>query len=264
MFVYKNKEYENVWFTSDEHYGSDRHILLSKRLEFSEDIAIAEIKSKYATTTPVFPLPKHIERAIKNSRFGNKSDTRASIVNMNNKFIENHNLLVGKNDLVFHIGDFGDFSYSNKLNGDHILIMGNYEYDDCMKNYDGNIPVYIDMLTTQYNFIDVLDNYTFDLSKTDQNIIGPYNEEIGQIYITHKPENCIWISDIETGKYVPDIMPNDKYIMNLFGHIHEKSKIKRFGLNVGIDCHHYYPVSQGDVAFYLYAIFHYYDENVFM
>jgi calcineurin-like phosphoesterase family protein len=52
--------------------------------------------------------------------------------------------------------------------------------------------------------------------------------------------------------------------MNIFGHIHEKCKVKRFGLNVGVDAHHFYPVAKEEVEFYLYAILHYYDSEVFM
>ena len=80
--------------------------------------------------------------------------------------------------------------------------------------------------------------------------------------MTHKPEDCFWILDKSI--YKPDVLPDKRCIMNLFGHIHEKAKVKRFGLNVGIDCNHYYPVSCEDVAFYLNAIIHHYDNNVFM
>lgn len=37
MDNYKEIEYDRVWFTSDEHYGSDRHIT------FSEDIHLIVI-----------------------------------------------------------------------------------------------------------------------------------------------------------------------------------------------------------------------------
>jgi hypothetical protein len=60
------------------------------------------------------------------------------------------------------------------------------------------------------------------------------------------------------------LIHNDKYIMNLFGHIHEKAKVKPYGLNVGIDTNHYYPFSIEEVEFYLVAILDYYDLNVFM
>ena len=49
----------------------------------------------------------------------------------------------------------------------------------------------------------------------------------------------------------------------LFGHIHEKQKVKKFGLNVGVDCHNFCPISLDDVLWYKNAIKLYYDDNVF-
>jgi calcineurin-like phosphoesterase family protein len=50
----------------------------------------------------------------------------------------------------------------------------------------------------------------------------------------------------------------------LFGHIHNLQMVKRNGLNVGVDCHHFAPISLETVLYYQRAIQHYYDENVFM
>ena len=52
-------------------------------------------------------------------------------------------------------------------------------------------------------------------------------------------------------------------VMNLFGHIHEKGKIKEYGFNVGVDANCFLPVPPEDVKFYIHAILHYYDNNVF-
>ena len=38
MDKYKDIEYDRVWFTSDEHYGSHRHITFSGRYQFNSDI----------------------------------------------------------------------------------------------------------------------------------------------------------------------------------------------------------------------------------
>ena len=56
----------------------------------------------------------------------------------------------------------------------------------------------------------------------------------------------------------------DKKCFNLFGHIHGRQMVKRFGLDVGVDCHHFKPISIKDVLFYKTAIEKYYDNNVFM
>ena len=50
----------------------------------------------------------------------------------------------------------------------------------------------------------------------------------------------------------------------LFGHIHGRQFIKKFGIDVGVDCNHFRPMSWDDVLFYQNAMVKkYYDENVF-
>jgi len=75
------------FFTSDTHFGSDRHLELSKR-----------------------PFANTFE--------------------MDMRFISNWNKTVNSNDVVYHLGDFGDFKTLKKLNfGVMFLLMGNYERD---------------------------------------------------------------------------------------------------------------------------------------
>jgi calcineurin-like phosphoesterase family protein len=50
----------------------------------------------------------------------------------------------------------------------------------------------------------------------------------------------------------------------LYGHIHKLQMVKRNALNVGVDCHHFTPLSLEDVLFYRNAILKAYDENVFL
>ena len=39
--------------------------------------------------------------------------------------------------------------------------------------------------------------------------------------------------------------------------------VKRFGINVGMDCHNFYPIDMQTVLFYHNGILHYYDYEVF-
>ena len=55
--------------------------------------------------------------------------------------------------------------------------------------------------------------------------------------------------------------PDDFY---LFGHIHKLQMVKKNGLNVGVDCHNFYPIDTDTIRFYHTAITKYYDKNVFM
>lgn len=50
----------------------------------------------------------------------------------------------------------------------------------------------------------------------------------------------------------------------LFAHIHKLQMVKRNGLNVGVDCHDFCPISLETVLFYRNAIENHYDENVFL
>jgi calcineurin-like phosphoesterase family protein len=270
MFKYKGKEYETVWFTSDEHYGSERHIQLSGRIDFNSNIKKEKIYRDKE-------IPKGVKHVILNSVYGTMTfshdpktvyddfkeqmmDRRQYGIMLDNvvnamcySFIMNHNDRVHPNDIVFHVGDFGYYGYAEFLTGNHVLVMGNYEYKECTEKFNDNIEEFRNYIISNYNFIDVIEDYMLDTTS----LIGFKN--IGNIYITHEPLNCLY--DRKNKTYVMN--KNNELIMNLFGHIHEKCKIKKYGLNVGVDCNHYYPISIYDIAFYFNAILNHYDENVF-
>ena len=49
---------------------------------------------------------------------------------MNSVLIENWNKEVSDNDIVYHLGDFGDYEFRKCLKGKIHLILGNYEEKD--------------------------------------------------------------------------------------------------------------------------------------
>ena len=55
----------------------------------------------------------------------------------------------------------------------------------------------------------------------------------------------------------------DETNINFFGHIHKLCMIKQYGLNVGVDCHNFYPIDLETVLFYHNAILNHYDIEVF-
>ena len=160
-----------------------------------------------------------------------------NVAEMDGTMIENWNNCVAPNDIVYHLGDFGDYDRINDLNGHIVLILGNYESDD-IKN--GIIT------------ISTLRDIGFILSATPtEHFIYP-NKSVNNtfvsensIWMTHKPEDC------------------DKDRFNLFGHIHGLQKVKRYGLNVGVDCHYFKPINLEEVLWWKNAIENYYDNNVF-
>lgn len=48
---------------------------------------------------------------------------------MNDAIVRNWNKMVGKSDIVYHLGDFGDVSVRERLNGLIYLLRGNYDTD---------------------------------------------------------------------------------------------------------------------------------------
>ena len=154
-----------------------------------------------------------------------------SLEELNKTLIDNWNNAVAKDDTVYILGDFGDLSYARFLNGKKVFVKGNYERghytDEELKRYfDVVVPMDVMYLPVSYN------------------------GEIYHLRLTHEPLN---ISDKE--------MTED--FIGLFGHIHKLCMIKRYGINVGTDLHHFTPIDMDTVLFYHNAALHYYDRNVF-
>lgn|GEM_PF-123172 len=149
----------------------------------------------------------------------------ANIKDMNWAIIKNWNELVSIKDKVYHLGDFGNIEYLKYLNFQEMyLIPGNYDNDEIL-----------------------------DILRKDERIsIVPSNS----LTVTVGDKNFRCIHEPEKGK--------DPSLFYLFGHIHNLQKVKRNGLNVGVDCHNYKPISEEDLIFYRNAIENHYDNNVFM
>lgn len=154
-----------------------------------------------------------------------------SVEEMDTIMINNWNKLIEKDDYVFHLGDFGDYETIKQLNGKVIIIYGNYE-----THYKID-PEYL----LKLGFYAVHDMF----KKPFKHVIQ------GKIFnMSHCPEFLSY--DIGENEY------------NLFGHVHKLSMVKKIGLNVGVDCHNFMPISIDDAMFYLNGIKNYYDYNVFM
>jgi calcineurin-like phosphoesterase family protein len=140
-----------------------------------------------------------------------------SIVVMNDVMVKRWNEVVGKDDLVYHLGDFifGGKElikiYANQLNGDKILIKG---------NHDKNVNRFLDA-----GFLEVHDR--IDLTIAGRNVI-----------VCHYP---YWNEDEPNIKY-RERRPIDKGDWLIHGHVHEKWKIKGKMINVSVEQWDYYPV----------------------
>lgn len=149
-----------------------------------------------------------------------------SVEEMDSDMIEKWNSVVGEDDVVYHLGDFGTYESVKQLNGNIHLVLGNYERDD----------IYSEKITLNYLF----DNFYSVYERID---IAIFNNK--EYRLLHEPSRAY----------------NDKF--KLFGHIHKLQMVKRNGLNVGVDCHNFYPIDLETVEFYRNAIENHYDKDVF-
>ena len=162
----------------------------------------------------------------------------SSVEEMDEFMINEWNKAVSKDDTVIHLGDFGDLKVRERLNGNLILIQGNYEEeipDREVINSLGKKDVYITGEGKDHAYLTI-------------------NEENCTYIAIHRPVDCLLKDDEKD--------PSKKFF--LFGHIHGRQFIKEFGIDVGVDANHFRPMPWKDVLFYQNAIVKkYYDENVF-
>lgn len=151
-----------------------------------------------------------------------------TVPEMDEVLINNWNSTVSQNDIVYHLGDFGDLNYASQLNGNIVLVGGNYEWKLTQKR------------AKQYGFVSFIP-YT----KENKLFLDEYT-----ISMTHRPHDL-------RDRHIDD------HTINLFGHLHKTQMVKRYGLNVSSDCHNFTPIGMEDILFYHDAILHYYDNEVF-
>ncbi len=133
-----------------------------------------------------------------------------SVNEMDKAMIKNWNKYIKPNDIVYHLGDFGNLDILKKLNGRIRLIMGNHEVKNGLTK---------EMLLAagfeqvfEYNAIIECDGV--------------------KINMIHQPSK------------------HDPSMFNLFGHVHDLAFIKPYGVNVGVDVNHYIPMSYEKMVYY--------------
>lgn len=185
-----------------------------------------------------------------------------NVRDMDSVIVDNWNYIVGNEDIVYHLGDFGNYEMRKYLNGHIILICGNYEYNDTEISTTD---------ITQFGFEEValserylLFNHMF-IDYVNKEYV---NDLPDVLYLMHEPEKAIkcthLISDSNiVGGQLNLTLPQNHKEFNLFGHIHKLQMVKRYGLNVGVDCHDFMPIDINTVLFYRNAILNHYDNNVF-
>lgn len=209
---YKNQYIQEICSQEGIHVNETLDATIEQALSFNK-----KDKTKYFFTSDThFSEPRTMQ--LSKRPFENIEDHDWTMISNWNKNITN-------NDIVYHLGDWGNPKHIKHLNGKEIyIIKGNYDK------------------------IEVLDELVSE--KKDRVHLLPEGHEIelnNQKYsLVHYPNS---MTD-----------PNKFY---LFGHIHKTQMCKHQGLNVGVDCHNYTPIDLETVEFYRTAILHHYDQNVF-
>ena len=169
----------------------------------------------------------------------------------------NWNKTITNNDIIYHLGDFGDYSLRSYLNGSIILICGNYEYADIKKGLH-----FEDIKLYGFNEVSIADNYPLTKEQFIEFVDNEYKDIAPNcLYLTHEPEKCL--KEYYDNTYEQTLPFDMTNLFNLFGHIHKLQMVRKYGLNVGTDCHNFKPISINDVLFYYNAIKNFYDKNVF-
>ena len=150
---------------------------------------------------------------------------------MDNVIINNWNKKINNSDIIYHLGDFGNPEIIKCLNGAEInIVPGNYDNEHVLKELKKDSRVKILELGHIIQVDDI------------------------KLKLFHEPLQCL--------PEITNLFPNENDFI-LFGHIHNTQKIKKNGLNVGVDCHFFNPVDLDYVKFQHNGIKNHYDGNVF-
>ncbi len=212
-FVNKSNEYrgDEIYNTLEECIEKIKELVsekLKKHIFFTSDTHFSSERAMELSKRPFF-----------------------SVEDMDWTMIDRWNSVVGPNDTVYHLGDFGESWPMDYLNGKITFIRGNYERD-------GKSPM--------PPKVKLLEN---------QDTIVLYKKGKPYLLLSHEPTLAI------------DVRNNKKEYKDtpiVFGHIHGRQKVKEWcGLDVGVDSNNFTPMSQDDVDFYINAIQKgYYDQDV--
>lgn len=148
---------------------------------------------------------------------------------MNKTIIKLWNKQAKRDDIIYVLGDFTNYHINDKISykvclklvqkikAKVVLILGNNEQRLIDDKFDGDFEKFKKYLL-DIGFYDVIkDGIVININGTDY-------------YLNHFPAN------------------SKKDMQNLFGHIHSCCQIKKYGINVGVDCHYFKLLSEDDIT----------------
>jgi calcineurin-like phosphoesterase family protein len=77
----------------------------------------------------------------------------SSLEEMNKKIVENWNKTIKENDIVYLLGDIGNYEYLKQLNGKIIVVLGNHDNYDKLVKVMPNIKIYDRPIIEKYMFL---------------------------------------------------------------------------------------------------------------
>lgn len=149
---------------------------------------------------------------------------------------------------LIHLGDFGNHEMVRSIKCPVTLLMGNYERKE-VEDKQLSLREYSRFLQDMYGYVSVIPATSFRLTIN--------NGEI-PLACVHEPTNAKGLIKDKESR-IETVDPAHV----LFGHIHGRQKIKKMGMDVGVDANNYRPFTEADIMFYLNAIDKFYDEEVF-
>lgn len=158
-----------------------------------------------------------------------------------------------KDGILYHLGDFGNHEMVEKIKVPVCLIIGNYEMNEVQTQFFGNFESYRRYLIRKYGYIDVRQNVVLTIDS--ESVPNKSMVVIGM----HKPSDCLH-DKISLSPLYKDLERPSRFY--LFGHTHGLQKVKKFGIDVGVDAHHYKPIDSSGIIFYKKAIENAYDADV--
>jgi calcineurin-like phosphoesterase family protein len=133
-----------------------------------------------------------------------------TVKEMDSYIVDRWNEIISPLDTVYHLGDFGDLSMVDYLNGTINLVKGNYEDN-----------VSAEELKKCFNNVRDFEVVSYNVNS--------------MFILAHKPSDCVTL----LAKYRGD----DVDTFGLFGHIHGMRKVMKWGYDVGVDANHFRPVT---------------------
>lgn len=152
---------------------------------------------------------------------------------MNASLVDRWNSVVTSKDIVYVLGNFGDYDFLTKLNGRIVLLEGDREKDDFRNStFDGRVKFFACKYGVPY------------LHETNigDGVIIPALDLYLKLKLNHNSP------DVE-------FSAGPSEYCNIYSDINSKEIVTSYGINVALDLHNLKPVELNTVAFYIKGLY---------